>query len=151
MNYSLASGSSVHQTVSLLMSTKPLDVIVRQPTTKSMDRMTEQMAQMVAPVKSTAWGGQHGLLALVLDDAEYALITKNLIKLADALVKPVSINPKIDDKLSPYEILTLQEEWKTLQKEFALHEAGISIGIQRIIDCVKNNMRRNLTKSTSAT
>ena len=62
--------------VSLLMSTKPLDVIVGQPTTKTMNRMTEQMAQMVAPVKTTAWGGLHGSLALVLDDAEYALITK---------------------------------------------------------------------------
>jgi hypothetical protein len=76
MNYSSASGSSVHQAVSLLMSTKPLDVIVGQPTTKTMNQMTEQMAQMVVPVKTTAWGGLHGLLALVLDDVEYALITK---------------------------------------------------------------------------
>jgi hypothetical protein len=57
MNYTLAAGLSVHQTVSLIMSAKPLDVIVRQPTTKSMNKMTEQMAQMVAPVKTTAWGG----------------------------------------------------------------------------------------------
>ena len=75
MNYSSTSGSSIHQTVSLLMWAKPLDVIVEQPTTKTMNRMTEQMAQMVAPVKTTAWGGLHGSLALVLDDAEYALIT----------------------------------------------------------------------------
>ena len=72
--------------------------------------MMEQMAQMVAPVKTTAWGGLHGSLALVLDDAEYALITKNVIKTVDALIKPVSINPKIDNKSSPYEILTLQDE-----------------------------------------
>ena len=110
MNYSSASGLSVHQTVSLLMSTKLLDVIVRQPTTKTMNRMMEQMAQMVAPVKTTAWGGLHGSLALVLDDPEYALITKIVIKTADALIKPVSINPKIDDKSSPYKILTLQDK-----------------------------------------
>jgi hypothetical protein len=40
-----------------------------------MNRMTEQMTQMVTPVKITPWGGLHSLLALVLDDAEYALIT----------------------------------------------------------------------------
>ena len=120
MNYSLALGSSVHQMVSLLMSTKPLDVIVGQPTTKTMNWMTEQMAQMVALVKTTAWGGLHGSLALVLDDTEYALITKTVIKTVDALIKPVSINPKINDTLSPYKILTLQDEWKTLQKEFDL-------------------------------
>ena len=110
MNYSLATGSSVHQMVNLLMQTKPLDVIVGQPTTKTMNRMTEQMAQMVAPVKTTDWGGLHCSLALVLDDKEYALITKNVIKMADALIKPVSIKPKIDNQLSPYKILTLQDE-----------------------------------------
>jgi hypothetical protein len=57
MNYTLVAGSSIHQRVSLIMSAKPLDVIVGQPTTKSMNKMTEQMAQMVAPVKTTAWGG----------------------------------------------------------------------------------------------
>ena len=116
MNYSSAIGSYTHQTVSLLMSTKPLDGIVGQPTTETMNWMTEQMAQMVAPVKTIAWGGLHSSLALVLDDTEYALITKNIIKMADALIKPVPINPKIEDKLSPYKILTLQDEWKTLQK-----------------------------------
>jgi hypothetical protein len=75
MNYSSATGLSVHQTVPLVMSAKPLDVIVGQPTTKSMDRMMEQMAQMVAPVKTTAWGGLHGSLALVLDDTDYAMVT----------------------------------------------------------------------------
>ncbi len=61
-------GSSVHQTVSLLMSTKPLDVIIGQPTTETMNRMTEQMAQMVVPSKTIALGGLHGSLTLVLDD-----------------------------------------------------------------------------------
>jgi hypothetical protein len=67
------------------MSAKLLDVIVSQPTTKSMDRMTEQIAQMVAPVKTTTWGGLHGSLALVLDDADYAMVTKNIITLAAPL------------------------------------------------------------------
>jgi hypothetical protein len=54
MNYTSASGSSVHQTVSLIMAAKPLDIIVGQPTTDTMNKMVEQMAQMVAPVKTTA-------------------------------------------------------------------------------------------------
>jgi hypothetical protein len=72
MNFSSAMGLSIHQMVALIMSAKPLDVIVGQPTTDSMDRMPEQMAQMVTPVKTTAWGGLHGSLALaLLDDADY--------------------------------------------------------------------------------
>jgi hypothetical protein len=54
MNYSSAGGSSVHVTVNLIMVTKLLDTIVGQPTTKSMDQMTKQMMQMVAPLKTTA-------------------------------------------------------------------------------------------------
>ncbi len=42
------------------MTAKLLDVIIGQPTTETMNKMVEQMAQMVAPVKTTAWGGRHG-------------------------------------------------------------------------------------------
>jgi hypothetical protein len=50
MNYTSATGSSVHQTVSLNMAAKPLDIILRQPTTDTMNKTVEQMVQMVAPV-----------------------------------------------------------------------------------------------------
>jgi len=62
MNYTLTNGSSIHQTVSLIMTAKLLDVIIGQPTTETMNKMVEQMAQMVAPVKTTAWGGRKGLV-----------------------------------------------------------------------------------------
>jgi hypothetical protein len=116
MNYSSATGLSVHQMVAFIMSAKLLDVIVGQSTTKSMDRMMEQMAQMVAPVKTTALGGLHGSLALVLNDADYAKVTKNIVTLAAPLSKPTMINPKINKLSNPYAIPTLQEEMKTLQK-----------------------------------
>jgi hypothetical protein len=131
MNYSSATGSSVHQMITLIMSAKPLDVIVSQPTTKSMDRMTEQLAQMVAPVKTTAWGSLHGSLALVLDNADYATVTINIVTLLEPLSKPTTINPKINELSSLYTILTLQEEMKTLLKEFKLQKAVTTIGVQR--------------------
>jgi hypothetical protein len=76
MNYTSAMGSSVHQTVSLIMAAKPHDVIIGQPTTETMNKLVEQMAQMVALVKTTAWGGRHGSLVLVLNNADYSNITK---------------------------------------------------------------------------
>jgi len=39
MNYTSATGSSVHQTVSLIMATKPIDVKIGQPTTETMNKM----------------------------------------------------------------------------------------------------------------
>jgi hypothetical protein len=137
MNYYSATGLSVHQTVALIMLAKPLDVIVGRPTTESMDRMKEQIAQMVTPVKTTAWGGLHGSLALILNDADYATITQNIVTLAEPLSKPTTINPKINKLSTLYEILTLQEEMKTLQKEFELQEAVTTTGVQCIIDSVE--------------
>jgi hypothetical protein len=128
------------------MSAKPLDVIVGQPTTDSMDRMMEQMAQMVANVKTTTWGGLHGSLVLILDDADYATVTKNIFTLLDPLTKPTTINPKINKLSNPYEILTLQEEMKTLQKEFELQEAVTTIGVQHIIDSVEEQYIKELNK-----
>jgi hypothetical protein len=86
MNYSSAGGSSVHVTVNLIMAAKPLDTIVGQPTTESMDQMTEQMAQMVAPVKTTAWGGLHGSLALALDDVDNDTVTCWAVTMTNRLV-----------------------------------------------------------------
>ena len=60
-----------------------------------------------------------------------------MIKTVDTLIKPVSINSKINGQSSPYNILTLRDQWKTPQKEFDLQEAATSIGVQRIIDCVE--------------
>jgi N-dimethylarginine dimethylaminohydrolase len=38
-------GTSLHQTVSLIMAAKPLDVIVGQPTTETMNKMVEHILQ----------------------------------------------------------------------------------------------------------
>jgi hypothetical protein len=76
MNYISVTGSSVHQTVSLIMAAKPLNAIIGQPIIETMNKMVEQIAQMIALVKTTAWGGCHGSLTLVLNNLDYSSITK---------------------------------------------------------------------------
>jgi hypothetical protein len=114
MNYSSAGGLSVHATVNLIMVAKPLDIIVGLPTNKSMDRMMEQMAQMVAPIKTTAWGGLHGSLALVLDNVNYATITRQASTSTARLVQPPSVNSVIKDDTPQCELLCLQADTKDL-------------------------------------
>jgi hypothetical protein len=60
------------------------------------------------------------------------------------LTKPTTINPKINKLSNPYEILTLQEEMKTLLKEFKLQEAVTIIGGQRIVVSVKEQYVKEL-------
>jgi pectate lyase len=146
MNYSSASGSSIHATVNLIMAAKPLDVIVGQPTTATMDKMTEQMAQMVAPVKTTTWGGLHGSLALVLDNADYKIITKAVVKSTMRLGQPALVNSKISNTTSQLNLLTLQTKTKRLQKEFNLQETVTIIGVQRIINSVKEQYVEELNE-----
>ena len=101
MNYTSATGSSVHQTVSLIMVAKLLDIIVGQRTTETMNKIVEQMAQMVAPVKTTAWGGCHGSLALVLDDSDYLSITKAKITSTKPVNQTDTINKGITAASTP--------------------------------------------------
>jgi hypothetical protein len=119
------------------MAAKPLDVIIGQPTTEIMNKMAEQMAQMVAPVKTTAWGGRHGSLVLVLNSAAYSIIAKARITSTMPVTQPDAINKGIMATSTPLKILTFQEEMKKLQKEFDLQEVVTNIGVQRIIDIIK--------------
>jgi hypothetical protein len=146
MTSSSATGLYAHQTVALIMSAKPLNLIVGQPTTKSMDRMTGKTAQTVAPIKTIAWGGLHGSLALVLDDADYARVTKNIVTSSAPIIKPNIINPKINKQSNPYKILTLQEEMKTVQKMFELQEAVTTIRVKCIIDSIGEQYVKELNK-----
>jgi hypothetical protein len=137
--------SSVHQTVSLIMAAIPLSIIIK-PTTETMNKIVEQMAQMVTPVKTTAWGGCHGSLALVLNDADYFSITKVRIISTMPVTQPDAINKGITATSTPLKILTFQEETKKLQKEFYLQEAVTNIGVQRIIDSVKEQYIEEINK-----
>ncbi len=119
------------------MAAKPLDIVVGQPTMDTMNKMVEQMAQMIAPVNTTTCGGHHGSLALVLDDADYPSITKAKITSTKLVTQPDAINKGIMATSTPLEILTFQEETKKLQKEFDLQEVVTNIGVQRIIDSIK--------------
>ncbi len=118
------------------MAAKPLDIIIGQLTTETMNKMVEQMAQMVAPIKTTVWRGCHGSLALVLDVADYSSITKASITSTTLVTQPDAINKGITATSTPLEILTSQEETRKLQKEFDLQEAVTNIGVQHIIDSI---------------
>ncbi len=146
MNYSLAVGLSVHATVNLIMVGKPLNTIVGQPTTKSMDRMMEQMAQMVAPVKTTAWGGLHGSLALVLNNVHYATVTGGAVTSTDRLVQTLGVNPAIEDNTPQCKLLCLQADTKNLQKAFDLQEAVTNIGVQSIVNSVEEQYVKELNE-----
>jgi hypothetical protein len=146
MNYTSAMGSSVHQTVSLIMEAKPLDIIIGQPSTETMNKMVDQMTQMVTPIKTTTWEGCHGSLTLVLNNAEYSSINKVRVTSTMPVTQPDAINKGITATSTPLKILTFQKETKKLQKEFDLQEAVTNIGVQCIIDSVEEEYIEELNE-----
>ena len=92
---------------------------VGQPITDTMNKMVEQMTQMVAPVKTSAWGGLHGSLALVLDDADYATITKGTVTSTAPIARPNAVNKKITSTSTSLKI-PMHQETNKLLREFDL-------------------------------
>jgi hypothetical protein len=52
-------------------------------------------------VKTTAWGGRHGSLALVLHDPDYSSITKAHVTSTKKVTQPDAINKGITEHQSP--------------------------------------------------
>jgi hypothetical protein len=115
MNHTLALGVSFLQIVNLIMALKPLDCIVGQPTTDTMDCMTEQMSQMVAQAKTTNWSGLHSSLALVLNNKDYQIVTKKTTMMTACIDQPVVVHSDIITNLTPFKTLGFQETQKVLQ------------------------------------
>jgi hypothetical protein len=74
---------------------------------------------------------------LVLNNVDYATVTRQAVKLTNRLVQPPAVNPAIKDNTPQCKLLCLQAETKDLQKAFELQEAITNIGIQCIIDSVE--------------
>ena len=78
MSSPTASKAAVYKAVCAIVAPLPLNKVVGQPTASTVNHLWQQIAKIMAAVKTTIWGGQHGHLALVLTNAEYRTVTKNL-------------------------------------------------------------------------
>jgi hypothetical protein len=77
---------------------------------------------------------------------DYKSITKLTTQTTALITQPDAVNQGITNQSTPFEILTLQAETKTLQKEFDLQEAVINIRVQRIIDCIEEQCIKELNE-----
>ena len=116
-----------------------------------MNKMVEQMAQTVAPVKTTAWGGRHGSLALVLDDADYSSITKTCVTSTKLVTQPDAINKGIMTTSSHLKILTFQEEMKKLQKDCLRRIAPAATMVDKFVETTQNTNKSQLLPSNYST
>ena len=77
-----------------------------KPTFVTYGILEDQVAVAASEVKTLQWGGKHGHLALIVNEAKYWLIiaTTNSV---DRQVKPAGADPNIDGKTSNLEQIKL--------------------------------------------
>ena len=88
MSSPTANEASVYEAVRAIITPLPLDKIIGQPKTSTVNHLRQQIAKIAAAVKTTSWGGRHGHVALVLTDAEYRSVTGNPDIVVDHLPTP---------------------------------------------------------------
>ena len=95
MHFSSAPSATSQEMVRAIMAEKNLDKIIRKTTMETMNIIKEQMARMVATVKTTVWGGKHRSLSLVLKKYDYRTVTRDSSATIDCLSNPAQVNESI--------------------------------------------------------
>ena len=73
-------------------------------------------------VKTSQWGGKHGHLALIVNEAKYRLITTTAASIVNRQVKPAGTDPNIDGKTSNFGRIKLLRAQDEKIREFQLQE-----------------------------
>ena len=111
------SRAAITEMVRAKFGDKDFDQVIGQPKSASIQLLITQLAEVAS---SFQWRGNHGCLALILNDAEARATTGITDRDCSPLAQLDAINPVIDDNTTGREILKLQEEQKTVWQDFDL-------------------------------
>ena len=92
--------------------------------------------------QTSKWGGKHGHLALIFDEAKYRLITATTTNSVDRQVKPAGTNPNIDGKTSNFERIKLSRAQDEKIREFHLQEEIDEQPKEKTIEAISANLKK---------
>ena len=133
------------------MAAKTLNVIVGQLTTETMNKMVVQMAQMVAPIKTTARGGCHGSLPPVLNDADYSSITKGNITSTKPVTQQTSSIKASRQHQPCLKYSPSKKNPKSFKRNLTNRRQSPTLASNVSSTASKNSTSKNSTKSTLGT
>ena len=93
-----------------------------KPTIVTYSILEDQFIVAASAVKTSQWGGKHGHLALIVNEAKYRLIIATTTSIVDRQVKPAGTDPKIDGNTSNFERIKLSRAQDERIREFHLQE-----------------------------
>ena len=133
MNHSSSVGASIHATCEAIIMAKPVDNIVGQLTTRTMDLLEQQLAQAAGAVPTNQWGGTSGCTALVLTKEPSREATGITNGVANIQAKPALIHPRITKDSLVYERMVKQEEQKEIIQDFDTQKSVDHLLIECIV------------------
>ena len=98
---------------------KPVNKLLGKPTFVTYIVLEDQVAVVASAVKTLQWGGKHGHLELIVNEAKYRLITATTNSV-DRQVKPAGTDPNIDGKTSNFEQIKISRAQDEKIREFHL-------------------------------
>ena len=133
---STTSRAAITEMVRAKFGDKDFDKMIGQPSSTSIQLLITQLAEVASSFSTRQWKGNHGCLALVLDETEMRF-TSGINNLdCSAIAQPATINPAITDETKGRDLLKLQEEQKTLWQDYDLQEAVNDSGVATIEEVV---------------
>ena len=114
----------------------PLDPIIGQPTLPAVRKIVEQLATFTSHFSTSAWGGKHGHLALVLDEKKMRAITNDGALDCSRLKKPGLVHPSIDGNTKGRDLLEFQEKHKQTWAEYHSQMVIDAVAVEAIVAAV---------------
>ena len=124
---------SIRESVQDKVNSLPLDKLIGHPTMKTWQHLREQICKIAAQVRTTAFGGKHGHLVLVLDNAEYQTATTDPTLTTDRLASPPHVHPELTPTSNQQERAQLESAQRKKLTAYYLQEATDVAIVDRIV------------------
>eukprot|EP00804_Cyclotella_cryptica_P009387 CCRYP_018075-RA/>CCRYP_018075-RA protein AED:0.43 eAED:0.43 QI:0/0/0/1/1/1/2/0/231 len=133
MSSPTANEAAVREAVRSIIAPMPIDKIVGQPSNSTVKVLKQQLAKIVAAVKTTSWGGQHGHLTLVLNNAEYQTVTNVPMLTTTRLVLPPIVPANLANNTTLTHRTRIMADHNLECQEFWKQESVDAIIIDKIV------------------
>eukprot|EP00804_Cyclotella_cryptica_P027936 CCRYP_003833-RA/>CCRYP_003833-RA protein AED:0.57 eAED:0.47 QI:0/-1/0/1/-1/1/1/0/133 len=133
MSSPTANNATVYEAIRAIVTPLPLDKIIGQPTTSTVNHLQQQIAKIVAAVKTRSWGGRHGHLALMLIDAKYCTVTGNPDIAIDRLPMPLIVTMGLTNTTTHTNRVSITGLHNLACQEFWKQEAVDALIVDKIV------------------
>eukprot|EP00804_Cyclotella_cryptica_P003839 CCRYP_020456-RA/>CCRYP_020456-RA protein AED:0.53 eAED:0.37 QI:0/-1/0/1/-1/1/1/0/425 len=133
MSSPTANEAAVREAVRSIIAPMPIDKIMGQPSNSTVNVLKQQLAKIAAAVKTTSWGGRHGHLALVLNNAEYQTVTNVPTLTTTRLVLPPIVPANLANNTTLTHRTRITADHNLECQEFLKQESVDAIIVDKIV------------------